>query len=109
MILRIVRKQFALLTICAEQEEHAIILAVLVTMVEPVFQLLFELLCESLPSIPKSIVFLRLNFMLGAMAHSMNMSKMCQLIPDGTVLKMDSVSLADEFVNFVANGMEAPI
>lgn len=78
-------------------------------MVEPVFQLLFELLCEALPSLPKNIVYWRLNFMIGAMAHSMSMSQMCQLIPDGLVLKVDSVSLAEQFVNFVANGMEAPL
>jgi AcrR family transcriptional regulator len=78
-------------------------------MVEPVFQLLFELLCESLPTLPKNIVFLRLNFMLGAMAHSMNMSQMCQLIPNGLILKVDSVSLTEQFVNFVANGLEAPL
>jgi hypothetical protein len=47
--------------------------------------------------------------MIGAMAHSMSMSQMCQLIPDGLVLKVDSVSLAEQFVNFVANGLEAPV
>jgi AcrR family transcriptional regulator len=78
-------------------------------MVEPVFQLLFELLCEALPSLPKNIVYWRLNFMIGAMAHAMSMSQMCQLIPDGLVLKVDSVSLAEQFVNFVANGLEAPL
>jgi AcrR family transcriptional regulator len=78
-------------------------------MVGPVFQLLFELLCDSLPSMPKNIVLLRLHFMLGAMAHPMNMSQMCQLIPNGTAIKMDSVSLTDEFVNFVTKGMEAPL
>lgn len=78
-------------------------------MVEPVFQLLFELLCEALPSLPRNIVYWRLNFMIGAMAHAMSMSQMCQLIPDGLVLKVDSVSLAEQFVNFVANGLEAPL
>ena len=78
-------------------------------MVGPVFQLLFELLCEALPSLPKNIVYWRLNFMIGAMAHAMSMSQMCQLIPDGLVLKVDSVSLAEQFVNFVANGLEAPL
>lgn len=78
-------------------------------MVEPVFQLLFELLCEALPLLPKNIVYWRLNFMIGAMAHAMSMSQMCQLIPDGLVLKVDSVSLAEQFVNFVANGLEAPL
>ena len=77
-------------------------------MVEPVFQLLFELLCDALPSLPKNIVYLRLNFMLGAMAHSMNMSQMCQLIPDGLNLKVDSKTLVQQFVVFVENGMEAP-
>ena len=77
--------------------------------VEPLFQLLFELLCEALPSLPKNIVYWRLNFMIGAMAHAMSMSQMCQLIPNGLVLKVDSVSLTEQFVNFVANGMEAPL
>ena len=77
-------------------------------MVQPVFQLLFELLCDSLPATPKNIVLLRLHFMLGAMAHPMHESQMCQLIPNGTGIKMYPVSLTDQFVNFVASGMEAP-
>jgi len=76
--------------------------------VEPVFQLLFELLCDALPKLPRNVVFLRLNFMLGAMAHSMNISQMCQLIPDGLSLKVDSDTLVEQFVMFVENGMEAP-
>ena len=78
-------------------------------MMEPVFQLLFRLLCEALPALPQNIVYWRLNFMLGAMAYAMSMSQMCQLIPDGFVLKAESVPLAEQFVNFVANGMEAPL
>ena len=77
-------------------------------MVESVFQLLFELLCDALPSLPKNIVYLRLNFMLGAMAHSMNMSQMCQLIPDGLNLKVDSSTLVEQFIMFTATGLEAP-
>jgi len=76
-------------------------------MVEPVFQLLFELLCDALPSLPKNVVYLRLNFMLGAMAHSMNISQMCQLIPDGLNLKVDSATLVEQFIIFVATGLEA--
>lgn len=77
-------------------------------MVEPVFQLLFQLLCDALPTLPKNVVYLRLNFMLGAMAHSMNISQMCQLIPDGLQLKFDSTTLAEQFIMFVATGLEAP-
>ncbi len=81
---------------------------VFMKMVEPVFQPLFELLCEALPSLPRNVVYLRLNFMLGAMAHSMNISQMCQLIPDGLSFKVDSNTLVEQFVVFVENGMEAP-
>jgi AcrR family transcriptional regulator len=81
---------------------------IFLNMVEPVFQLLFELLCDALPSLPKNIVYLRLNFMLGAMAHSMNMSQMCQLIPDGLNLKVDSSILVEQFIMFTATGLEAP-
>ena len=77
-------------------------------MVEPVFKLLFELLCEALPALPKNVVYLRLNFMLGAMAHSMNMSQMCQLIPDGLSLKFDSATLVKQFIMFVETGLEGP-
>jgi AcrR family transcriptional regulator len=77
-------------------------------MVEPVFQLLFELLCDALPTLPKNVVYLRLNFMLGAMAHSMNISQLCQLIPDGLKLKVDSTTLVEQFIMFVATGLEAP-
>jgi AcrR family transcriptional regulator len=75
---------------------------------EPVFQLFFELLCDALPSLPKNVVYLRLNFMLGAMAHSMNISQMCQLIPDGLNLKVDSSTLVEQFIMFAATGLEAP-
>lgn len=78
------------------------------TMVEPVFKLLYELLCDALPFLPKNVVYLRLNFMLGAMAHSMNMSQMCQLLPDGVKLNVNSATLVEQFIIFVATGLEAP-
>ena len=78
------------------------------TLVEPVFKLLFELLCESLPSLPENVVYLRLNFMLGAMAHSMNLGQMSRLIPDGLNLKFDSAILVKQFIMFVETGLEAP-
>jgi AcrR family transcriptional regulator len=78
-------------------------------MVEPVFQLLFELLCDALPSLPENVVYLRLNFILGAMAHSMNIDHIHRMIPAGMALKVESLSLADEFINFASKGLDAPL
>jgi AcrR family transcriptional regulator len=78
-------------------------------LVMPVFQLLNEMLCEALPDLPKEIIYWRIHFTLGAMAHALNITQMCQMIPDGLVLKVDTVSFSEQFMNFVINGLEAPI
>ena len=82
---------------------------VFLELVWPVFQLLFELLCEALPNTPKDVVYWRLHFSFGAMGHAMNMRHINQEIPASLDLKLDAESMYEQFVDFVTSGLEAPI
>ena len=78
-------------------------------MVRPVFELLFELLCTALPDIPKNVIYWRLHFSFGAMGHAMNMHHLTQMIPAGLDLEIDAESMPEQFIVYVASGLEAPI
>jgi AcrR family transcriptional regulator len=73
----------------------------------PVFLLLFETLAEALPQLPRSILFWRLHFMLGAMSHTMCLAGRFQIIPPGVSPDADGASLTLQILDFLTAGMEA--
>ncbi len=88
---------------------------------KPLIHLLYETLKESLPDLPKDIVFWRLHFVIGAMSHAMQMvvrchsvmedaesHEKCGVIPDEMINKTDPEALTEMFLDFVTTGMKAP-
>lgn len=74
---------------------------------KPMLLLLFETLSEALPLIPQNVLFWRLQFSLGAMAHTM---RGCgDLMPETLNIetKIDTDLLVNMIVSFVTAGMEA--
>ncbi len=74
---------------------------------KPMFLLLFETLSETLPSIPQNTLFWRLQFSLGAMAHTMRGCGDLMLESLNVDSKTDTDLLVTTLVSFVTAGMEA--
>lgn len=75
---------------------------------EEVFSLLCESLCKALPHIPREEVSRRLQFVLGAFAHTL---RWCgrRGVPQGLLPPPpDPALLAESVIHFVTAGMEAP-
>ena len=90
-------------------EPESTVREIFLDLIRPVFKLLHDLLCEALPQVGRDTIYWRLHFTLGAMGHAMNMQHMSRLIPDDLVLKIDAVSMSEQFVDFVVSGLEASV
>lgn len=82
---------------------------IFIRLVEPIFELLFNVLCEALPDVPKEVLYWRLHFTIGALGHTMHMTGSCLLTLPGINPDKDHEKLIHLFINYVSNGMEAPI
>jgi AcrR family transcriptional regulator len=74
---------------------------------KPMFLQLFEAISEALPSIPRNVLFWRLQFSLGALAHTMRGCDDLLLEPLNTETKIDTDLLVNMIVPYVTAGMEA--
>ncbi len=74
---------------------------------KPMLLLLFETLSEALPSIPQNVLFWRLQFSLGAMAHTMRGCGDLMPHPLNIETKADTDLLVNMIVSFVTAGLEA--
>ncbi len=75
---------------------------------EPLFHLLYDLLAEALPELPRSALFWRLHFTLGALSHTMCMAGRMQILPPGVAPVVETPALTALLLNFLTAGMEAP-
>lgn len=75
---------------------------------QPLFMLAFETLQEALPEISPQLLFWRLQFVIGAMAHTMRMYGKFRLAPEGISMDADTETLTRMLVEFVTAGMETP-
>jgi AcrR family transcriptional regulator len=73
---------------------------------KPMLLLLFETISEALPSIPQNLLFWRLQFSLGAMAHTMSGCGDLMLGPLSIGTISDTDLLVTMLVSFVTAGME---
>ena len=90
-------------------EPEGTVRQIFLEMIRPVFRLLYEMLCEALPDLPRDVIYWRMHFTLGAMGHAMNTRHMSQMIPAGLDLKIDAESMSEQFIVYVTSGLEAPI
>jgi len=79
-----------------------------IPLVEPIFQLLFTGLTKALPDTPKEILLLRLQFAMGAMAHTMMMPDRPPLQMSKKIGSIDIGEVSQGLVQFICAGLEAP-
>jgi AcrR family transcriptional regulator len=76
--------------------------------VESLFFLLWESLREALPDMSRDELFWRLQFVFGAMSHTMCKAGKLQLVPEGVSQACSTEFLTKMLMVFVTAGMEAP-
>ncbi len=82
------------------------VLKIFLSHVDPLFNLIFEILQEALPDIPKDHLFWRLQFTFGALGHTMCKVDRLQFLSEGLTPGPDTNSLTQMLVQFVTAGME---
>ncbi len=75
--------------------------------IEPLFNLLYETACESLPRYSGDIIFWRLHFTLGALFHTIHICSHINKEFMNMKIEMDADSLIDLMVPYVTAGMKA--
>lgn len=76
--------------------------------IQPAFLALFEALAAALPQQPRSQLFARLQFALGAISHTLCMSGRLRILPPGIEPICDHRLLTAQLLAFLTAGMEAP-
>ena len=76
--------------------------------INPVFQLMFKLLKDACPHVPEDCLFWRVQFALGAMAHSLWGMGMIRMVPPGVDCEISRERLLELWLDFVTHGIEAP-
>lgn len=77
-------------------------------LIEPLFQLLFSCLQQALPNMPKETLLLRLQFAMGAMAHTMMMPDRPPLQIAKKIGSFNTDNISEGLIQFVCAGLEAP-
>ena len=76
--------------------------------IKPVFQLMFKLLKDACPHVPEDCLFWRVQFALGAMAHSLWGMGRIRMVPLGVDCEISRDRLLELWLDFVTHGIEAP-
>lgn len=71
----------------------------------PTFFLCLEILSESLPRVPRDVLFWRLQFAIGAMSHSLHM---LDVLPAGEVPVFGMERMTEMILSFLTAGVEGP-
>ena len=75
-------------------------------LMRPVVEKFFRLACAALPDLPRDVVYFRVHFVIGAMAHAMRcMDRMPSL--NGLDLREDGQGMVERLMPFLVAGMEA--
>jgi AcrR family transcriptional regulator len=74
----------------------------------PIFQLLYETMCDALPHHPKGVIFWRLHFTMGALFHTMHVCGNINMGPKYPHADIDAKSLINQIIHYVTAGMKAP-
>lgn len=79
-----------------------------ISLIEPLFKLLFSSLQRALPDLPPATLLTRLQFAMGSMARTMCAPDQKPLPIDIDISATDSAAVADALIGFVCAGLEAP-
>jgi AcrR family transcriptional regulator len=74
----------------------------------PIIQLFYDALALALPTLPPAVLYWRLNFVIGALSHTMRAIDKCPLPMAGAEAR-DSRQLVDLLLPFLSAGMEADL
>lgn len=69
----------------------------------------YHILCEALPHVAREVVYMRLMFTIGSMAHTIRMFKMMEQSdekPPGISDDLDYSAINEELIKFATSGME---
>lgn len=82
---------------------------IFVTHIKSIFYLLFEILCDALPSLSRDVVFWRLQFSLGALSHILRSVGKFEIshFPEGVNPAPDTDAMVAMLVPYLAQGMKA--
>ncbi len=97
---------FVTLVLRTMSEQDDSLREILMGYFRPAFFLCLETLCESLPDIPRGVLFWRLQFSIGALTHTLHMLEQVKVFPEGMVPVFDVDSMTAMIVSFVTAGME---
>jgi len=86
-------------------ESDQTVMPVFLQHIQPLYDRLFTTLCEALPEVPRSEVYWRLHFCLGAIIHTMKMVKIPMQAPVEVDCTTNTEELTEMLLNFVAAGM----
>jgi AcrR family transcriptional regulator len=100
-------KDFVTLVGRAQAEPDETVRNIFLGMMQPLFDLLFDILQQAQPDLPRQQLFWRLHFALGAMSHSMCMIGRFRLTAPGIDPQPDEAALAGQLLDFLTTGMEA--
>jgi len=78
-------------------------------LMRPVFNLMFESLCQALPDLPPDVVFCRLAFSMGAMNSSLNSIHKLDHFLQGTKIPSDTDLLLNMLLPFITAGMASKL
>lgn len=83
--------------------------AIFMRLVLPVFHLWHEILSEALPQVPPDILYFRLHFTIGALAHTLHHDDKWPVEAEAgsPVFRIKGKELANTLVQYVTAGMEA--
>lgn len=90
-------------------EPDATLRELFIRRIKPIFLLLFQVLGEALPELDEKILFWRLQFVLGAMGHTMCWAGRFGELPEELPAPAeDSETLVRMLLDFLTAGLEAP-
>jgi len=75
---------------------------------KPIIERFYNCLAEALPEIPQDVLYWRLNFIIGALSHTMRCIDKCP-VPMAEAEPRDATELVKLLMPFVVAGVEAPI
>ncbi len=73
--------------------------------ITPLLHLLFEVLCEALPEIPRDVLFERLQFTFGTLVQAIHCTDKADCFPEGVCSRPDAGTLTERILDFVIPGM----
>jgi AcrR family transcriptional regulator len=80
---------------------------VFIRFIKPMFQFLFETVCEAIPGLQREVILWRLHFTMGALFHTMHVRGNVNMEHVHVMTGIDAPSLIELIIPYVTAGMKA--